>query len=226
MSKSNPILRKLTTLTVAAAVAAAAMLTVASPANAATLPPPAPSASTSLQDSGAAAEISQDDIDQGNLAGSFVAQSNEQSVFDYGAAVAAGVRTDFAADFATGVVAGGGEITNAPADVSAGSTAEAATILAAAACSGRNGSGVYWWGWQTALDSCNTSVLINAMWAGAGVAALAGIISSETGVGAAAGGIAAAALTIGAGALGICASWGNGIYWNTLYTGTPFCWGQ
>lgn len=36
----------------------------------------------------------------------------------------------------------------------------------------------------------------------------------------------AAVLTIGAGALGVCASWGNAIYWNTLYTGTPFCWGR
>lgn len=226
MSKSIPTLRKLVTLTVAATVAAAAMLTVASPATASTTPDLAPVATAVQQAGDTTAKVPQEDIDNGNLAGSFVSTSNEIASFDYGAAVAGGVPAAFAAEFASGVIAGGGKIVNAPADVTAASEAKGAQMLSAASCSGRNGYGVYWWGFQTATDSCVTSALINAIWAGAGAAALAGIISAETGVGAAAGAIAAAALTIGAGALGVCASWGNGIYWNTLYTGTPFCWGQ
>lgn len=226
MSRSIPTLRKLATLTVAATVAAAAMLTVASPAMASTTPDLAPVATTVQQAGDTTTKVPQEDIGNGNLAGSFVTTSNEVASFDYGAAVAGGVPASFAAEFASGVIAGGGKIVNAPADVTTASEAKGAQMLSAASCNGRNGYGVYWWGFQTATDSCVTSALINAIWAGAGAAALAGIISSETGVGAAAGAIAAAALTIGAGALGVCASWGNGIYWNTLYTGTPFCWGQ
>lgn len=226
MSRSIPTLRKLATLTVAATVAAAAMLTVASPAMAATPSELAPVSHAVHQADDATPKASQEDIDNGNLAGTFVTTSDGVARFDFGAAVAAGVPATFAADFASGVVAGGGEITNAPADVSTASQAKGAQMLSVASCSGHNGYGQYWWGWQTATDSCVTSAIINSIWAGAGIAALAGILSSETGVGAAAGAIAAAALTIGAGALGVCASWGNGIYWNTLYTGTPFCWGQ
>ncbi|MFD6699826.1 MULTISPECIES: hypothetical protein [unclassified Microbacterium] len=227
MSKSIPTLKKLATLTVAATIAAAAMLTVASPATAATTSEVA-SVSTAVRQASdeATPKASQADIDNGNLAGTFVTQPDGRSSFDYGAAVAAGVPADFATEFASGVVASGGEIANAPVDVSTASTAKGAEMLSVASCGGRNGWGLYWWGYQVATDSCVTSVIINSIWAGAGAAALAGIISGATGIGAAAGAAAAAVLTIGAGALGVCASFGNGIYWNTLYTGTPFCWGQ
>lgn len=69
-------------------------------------------------------------------------------------------------------------------------------------------------------------MLINSLAAGAGVAALAGLFTAATGVGAVAGVVAAAVLGIGAAAIGICASWGNGIYINQLWTGQHGCWGQ
>lgn len=63
MSKSIPTLRKLATLTVAATVAAAAMLTVASPATASTTPELAPVTSAVQQAADTTTKVPQEDID-------------------------------------------------------------------------------------------------------------------------------------------------------------------
>ena len=191
---------------------------VASPANAATASP------VKLLGSQAAtaAQIALVDLETKSV---FV--NGGVSVFDYSAAVRSGVPAPEALKFAEGMKAGGGNVLGAPSTLAAQSAALSQVVQAAKSqCHGRNAHSTYWWGNQIALDSCNTSVLINSVWAGAGLSALGGIISAATGAGAALGAIAAAVLTVGAGALGICASWGNGIYLNQLWTGQPGCWGQ
>lgn len=129
-------------------------------------------------------------------------------------------------EFAHGFDLVGGNVKGAPSDVTQKSAEEKRITSLASSCSGSNGNGIYWWGNQIRLDSCNTQLLISMIAAGAGTAALAGAIASWTGAGGAAGAIVAAILTIGAAGLSACASYGNGIYLNQLWTGTPFCWGQ
>jgi hypothetical protein len=201
------------------AAAIAAMLVasgfIASPAVAATATPTPIQPPTSSE------------IAQVSLAGQSVAVKGSVHIFDYAGAVKAGVSASEALKFAEGMTAGGGTVVGGPSNLAVKSFALSQAIQAARSqCHGRNGHSTYWWGNQIAIDSCNTSVLINAVWAGAGLSALGGIISAATGAGAALGAIAAAVLTVGAGALGICASWGNGIYLNQLWTGQPGCWGQ
>ena len=88
------------------------------------------------------------------------------------------------------------------------------------ACQGRNGfqklpPGVL-------LNSCAASALQNAYAAGAGVAALAALITAETGVGGVLAGAIAGVLAAESGILGICGSWNRGI---RLFPG-GICWSQ
>lgn len=180
------------------------------PAQAATVTTPSP-ASTSTHQS-----------EQIYLAAKSTSKVENVVQFDYRVAVESGVEVQIATDFATGITAGGGVTLNAPTAVAAPSVLQ--KIAAAASnCQGRNGHSGYWWGTQIQMDSCATNVLINAIWAGAGAAALAGSITAETGVGGVAGAVVAAVLTIGAGGLGICASWGTGIYINQVWAAPPGC---
>jgi hypothetical protein len=165
------------------------------------------------------------ELSQIRLASKSASGSAGSVTFDYAAAVRSGVAVQVATDFATGITAGGGVAINAPATASAPSALLQKTA-AASNCQGRNGYSTYWWGTQIRLDSCNTNVVVNALWGGVGVSALAGILSSETGVGAVAGGVAAAILTIGAAGLGICGSWGTGTYINQVWASAPGCWAQ
>ena len=188
------------------------------PANAASTSPATPSGSQAST----AAQIALVDLESKS-----VSVTDGVSVFDFKAAIRSGVPAPEALKFAEGMIAGGGSAVGAPTTLAAQSVALKQVVQAAQSqCHGRNRHSTYWWGNQIALDSCKTSVLINAVWAGAGISALGGIIASATGAGVALGAIAAAVLTVGAGALGICASWGNGTYLNQFWTGTPGCWGQ
>ena len=88
------------------------------------------------------------------------------------------------------------------------------------ACLGRNGfqklpPGIL-------LNSCAASALQNAYAAGAGVAALAALITAETGVGGFLAGAIAGGLAAESGILGICGSWNRGI---RLFPG-GICWSQ
>ena len=143
--------------------------------------------------------------------------------FNYDAALKSGVAKGIADEFAGGIVAGGGSVINAPASVRIAPTSLGPVAAAISNCQGRNGFSTYWWGTQIQLDSCAANVVTNAMWGGAGVAAIAGIISSETGIGGAAGAVAAAAFTIGAAGLGVCSAWGTGIYVNQVWGAVPGC---
>lgn len=152
-----------------------------------------------------------------------VSQVDGVNHFDYTGAVVDGMSESDASEFARGVVLTGGVIDGVTQDAVPNAKATADATAALAGCSGRQGIGWYWWGGQLMLDSCTTSVVINLMLGGVGVVTLAGALSW---IGAPAAVVAGAVLTIGAAALGVCGSWGNGIYMNYLYTGTPFCWGQ
>lgn len=93
---------------------------------------------------------------------------------------------------------------------------------AAARCAGRNGVRTYssWWqGTVTVvmLNSCNANRLANALWVGAGIATLVGILSVA---GAVPAGIAGAVLAIGAGAIGWCTSNGTGLEIHKAYYGS------
>jgi len=169
-------------------------------------------------------------VGQTELAGKSVTVVGGIVEFDYQRALRSGVQLQVANEFAAGIVAGGGGVARGPASTTSSSTAAQAQTQAlktlASNCQGRKGASKYWWGSQLRLNSCGANVLINAIWAGAGLAALAGIITAVTGVGGIAGAVVAALLTIGAGVLGVCASWGTGIYINQYWVGPPVCWAQ
>lgn len=191
---------------------------VASPADAATAFPVKPSGNQTTS----AAQVALVDLEIKS-----VSVMGGVSVFDYSAAVRLGVPAPEALKFAEGMKAGGGNVLGGPSTLAAQSAALSQAVQSATSqCHGRNARSTYWWGNQIALDSCNTSVLINSIWAGAGISAIAGLISAWTVGGGAVGALGAAILTVGAGALGICASWGHGIYLNQVWTGQPGCWGQ
>jgi len=148
-------------------------------------------------------------------------------MFDYAQALELGADESFATDYARGILLADGTVQNAPAtEALVLSASDEELTQAAAACRGTNGVGYYWWGHQLRVDSCNTQLLVGALTAGAGIAAVAAVITAATGAGAVAGTIAAAVLTVGAGAVTACNMYGNGVFLNQLWTGTPFCWGQ
>ena len=146
--------------------------------------------------------------------------------FDYAEALELGASQAFADDYALGVVVGGQSVLNGPSSLQERAAEAEPLMMAAAACLGSTYVGTYWWGQQLALNSCQTNLLVNAMWTGVGIAMIAGLISSWTGYGGALGAVAAAVLTVGAGAIGMCNMYGRGVYLNHLWTGQPFCWGQ
>jgi len=173
-----------------------------------------------------APEVDQATVAQVTLAAKSTSKIGNVVQFDYDAAVKSGVSKATAEEFASGIVAGGGSVIHAPVSVTIAPASLGAVATAMSNCQGRDGFSTYWWGTQIQLDSCAANVVMNAMWGGAGVAAIAGIISSETGVGGAAGAVAAAAFTIGAAGLGVCSAWGTGIYINQVWGAVPGCWAQ
>lgn len=141
--------------------------------------------------------------------------------FDYTKAVKNGLTTKYATEFAGGFAANGGTVVGGPADLPY--VDELSLVNARAACAGRNGFSVYWWGSQSRIDSCRTNMLIGALTAGAGTAALLGILSV---IGAVPSGVVAALGAIGAGALAMCNAYGKGIYLNQVWGMAPGCWSQ
>ncbi|MCS4277785.1 hypothetical protein M2390_003000 [Mycetocola sp. BIGb0189] len=156
-----------------------------------------------------------------------VTRENDNLTFDYAKALSAGVDETFAADYARGILLAGGVVHGSPGvKVPTLSVSDQELRQSVRACLGRNGVENYWWGHQLRIDSCNTQLVIGLLTAGAGISALAAIITAATGAGAVAGTVAAAVLTVGAGAVTACNMYGRGVFLNHLWTGTPFCWGQ
>ena len=158
------------------------------------------------------------------------AHLSDNLVLDYGAASAdPAVKRATLDDFAVGLIAGGGSVVGAGSV--ANQLAKAAERLSAnldaaiLACEGRNGWRNFWP--TIFLDSCNSNALAAAMAAGAGVAALAALITAATGAGPVVAGTIAAALGIYSALVALCNSWGHGIqiFVNPL-GGTPVCWSQ
>lgn len=116
--------------------------------------------------------------------------------------------------------------------VAAPSIAAAEVVTTFASCTGNRGyTGFYGWGWQWALNSCDTDLLIQALLAGGGGTAAVGGVLTAVGI-APAGGITAAVgalIAAGAGPIQVCktASYGaHAIYLNVFATGSIGCWGQ
>lgn len=155
-------------------------------------------------------------------------------VFNADQALFAGASAAAVADFAVAYQAGGLKASNVDPGLQAQATASGERVAAAAAsCAGARGyTGFYGWGWQWALNSCDTDLLMAALAGGGGsVAAIGGIISAA-GVTAPVGAITAAVgglVAAGAGVVGICkaASYDTkSIYLNAFVVGGVGCWGQ
>jgi hypothetical protein len=142
-------------------------------------------------------------------------------------ALAFGIDSETVRQVATGIVAGGGIVTGIAVDAASVARTSGAVVVATAAsrarCMGRTNYSVQWFGDQLKLNSCDAARVISAMSAGAGVAGLAAIIASDTGVGGIAGGVIAGVLAIGAGLLGSCAANGTGVIVDVSWAGVPWC---
>lgn len=155
-------------------------------------------------------------------------------VFHADRALAAGVSESDVADFAASFEASGGTVSDLPSTTKSEISAQGKQIaMAAASCKGSRGyTGFYGWGWQFALNSCDTDLLIAAVGgAGTSYAALGGLIAVG-GVTAPAGAVTIAVggiIAAGAVPLSICkaASYGKkAIFLNAYIGGGIGCWGQ
>lgn len=141
-----------------AALAAAALLAggllTSSPATAAENPASSPSAQHPLD--GPVSQLSA--AEERALSRLESATDTATGVFDAEAALAAGVSASDVADYAATYTAAGNDVVGMTSSVDAQTTPQARTVAAAAAtCSGARGYTGFWgWGWQTALDSCDT----------------------------------------------------------------------
>lgn len=209
----------------ATSVAVVAGMVVASPAMAET----ADTAGSYYGHQLSSAEISAGDEAVAKVADlrTAITTQNGSLHFDASRALALGADPSTVQQVAVGVVAGGGSVSGVAVD--AASIARTANQLAAvraasrANCAGQTNYSTQWFGHQLKLNSCDANRVIAAMSAGAGVAGLAAIITSETGVGGIAGGVIAGVLAIGAGALGWCAANGTGVIIDLSWAGVPWC---
>ena len=114
----------------------------------------------------------------------------EAGVFDAEQAVAAGASSSAVADFAATYRASGEVATNLTPNLLSSTSATGERIAAAASSctSARGTTGFFGWGWQWALNSCDTDLLIAALAGGGGAATAGGGIVSAAGVTAPAGG--------------------------------------
>jgi len=195
------------------------------PASAAEMPPQTPSVSlaTAVDSENSLSSEQKDAI---YLLTS--ATDREARTFDSDEAVAAGVDEQAVAEYAAAFQNTAGLPSEGQdSRVMPGST------TTVAACTGKRGyTGFYGWGWQTALNSCETNLLIGAMGAGgggayaiSGVLVAAGVPAPAAAVTAAVGGL----ITAGVGVVSVCkaASYTkNAIYLDAFVTGGVGCWGQ
>ncbi|MFC6355171.1 hypothetical protein [Luethyella okanaganae] len=216
--------RLITSITAATATALA-MLFMAPAANAAEAPIEPPPV----------VEISAEE--QANLDALLAASDNsgDVAVFDVDQALQLGADEAATQRYASAFVESGGTLaaglSSVAADIARGTQAGA---MALAACLGQTGfTGYYWFGPQTALDSCLTTAFINGIAlaaAGGGVYAAASALTVAGLPAAAVTGVVAAVLGLGVVFLTICkdTSSVNAIYLNGGIPGVvpPSCWAQ
>ena len=184
------------------------LLAVATPAHAAPSKP-TPSAAIELE----------------GLAGAISGSAGDVT-FDGAEALALGNDPKVVAEFAAGIAAGGGTVVGLNVDQKTVDETKSTLFQALAACSGQNGGSTQWYGWQLKIDSCKSAQMIAAVTAGAGVATVAGLLTSWTGIGGISAGAIASILAAGAGILSVCAAAGKGMILNLAWTGLPWCWSQ
>ncbi len=217
--------RVITSITAATATVLA-MLVMAPAANAAEAP---------VEPVSAPAEISAEE--QANLDALLAASDNtgDVAVFDVDQALALGADEVATQEFATTFVEAGGTLADSASAESAKiAESSEASAMAVAACRGKTGfTGYYWFGPQTALDSCLTTTFINGIAvaaAGGGTYAAASALTVAGLPAAAVVGVVAAVLGLGVAFLTICkdTSSVNAIYLNGGVAGVvpPSCWAQ
>ncbi|WP_156376734.1 hypothetical protein [Yonghaparkia sp. Root332] len=196
---------------------------------------PAANAAEGAADPAPRVEISAEE--QANLDALLAASDNsgDVAVFDIDQALALGADATATQEYAASFVEAGGTLapteSSSAADVAKGTEAGA---MALAACRGKNGfTGYYWFGSQTAMNSCNTQALINGITlaaAGGGTYAAASALTVAGLPAAAVVGVIAGILGIGVAFLNICkdTSSVNAIYLNGGVAGVvpPSCWAQ
>lgn len=137
----------------------------------------------------------------------FAGVDSSTRTFDADRARAAGANRSLVEEFASGYVAGGGTVKNVRVDADEVTALQAIGIDG---CAGKNSFDITGLQANLYMNSCVSNDVAGKLTQGAGVAAVAALISAETGVGAVAGGIVAGLLTIGAGALASCNAKGKG----------------
>lgn len=227
-----PTRHRLRTVATSTATALAVLIAVALPPQAAqaTEPPVSPSATTPVMGPEAALSAQE----QRELQSLLSATDPSRGTFDVTKARDLGASEQAIADFATSYQAAGRSVLGLTVTTQIQRSDVGERVAAAAAsCTGTRGyTGFYGWGWQWALNSCDTDLLMAALaGVGGGTAAVGGIISAA-GVTAPAGAVTAAVgglIAAGAGVIGICkaASYeAKAIYLNAYVIGSVGCWGQ
>lgn len=153
------------------------------------------------------------------------------SEFDYfSARVDADLDQEFLSEFAVAYYAGlngnGSQALLAQKDAmtALGSERVGAVTKAASACAGRTGWRAFWP--TIFLNSCQASALSSSLSGGAGVAGIAGLLTSWTGAGPLVSGVVAGALVVYSSLYSLCNSWGTGIQLFLNPAGIPICWAQ
>jgi len=147
-------------------------------------------------------------------------QMDHDGVFSVDRAVALGVPHSVAQEFAVGL-----EVADVPFQAQGDDRDSVlqrveALDLTPLACVGRNGFEAP----TFLLDSCNANLLSGMMNSGAGVVAIAGVLSGWTGASAAACAVLAGFLSVQGGLVGVCNSWGTGVrMFPTVVTGFWGC---
>jgi hypothetical protein len=130
-------------------------------------------------------------------------------LFDAELARQSGASASDIQEYASGYLAGGGRAENVTVNAATIDMLRGATSIEA--CKGKNRYDVTGLQQNIYFDSCVSQDIIGKIAVGAGAAAIAGLITAETGIGGLAGGLVAGILTIGGGALGSCAARGSGV---------------
>ncbi|ALD12483.1 hypothetical protein [Clavibacter capsici] len=209
-------------IAMAASLAVVAGTLVASPAVAATQPGPERHHAPPLT----AAQIASGEAAAAKIRGlrDTITTVHGTVHFDADVAIERGALPLTVRQVAVGIVAGGGTVSGITVDDD--EVAAVARIILDSNCVGETDYSTQWFGHQLKLNSCDANRLIGALAAGAGIATVAAIITSETGVGGIAGALIAGLLAIGGGALAFCAADGNGLIVDQGWNGVPWCAGQ
>ncbi|MFC6356483.1 hypothetical protein [Luethyella okanaganae] len=136
-----------------------------------------------------------------------------------------GTNPDTVRQFATGIVAAGGTVSDVTTDAAAVAAAQN-TLTKIRSCSGSNDEVLRWFGYDFMIDSCTTHEVIDALATGASAAELLAILGTLLGFGGSYAALVGGVLALGSNMLRYCAEDGTGTVIHVSWSGIPWCTAQ